>query len=399
VKIIIHTQYYPPEIGAPQTRLHELAVGLHNKGVDVTVLTAMPNYPHGRIHTGYGGWLKKETLDGIQIIRTGIYPVQSTRMIPRLLNYFSFVFSSLLIGGFQVARAEYLMTESPPLFLGIAGFLLSRWKRAKWIFNISDLWPQSVVELGILNANSLGYKVAGALESFLYKNAWAVTGQAKTILAHINARFPGLHTYHLSNGVDTRYFQPGGAAGKNKKFRFVYAGLHGLAQGLQQILKAAKKLPADAQVDFMFVGDGPEKQTLIQMAQDLELNRVQFLDAVSKDNMPEILRSADALIVPLKIQLTGAVPSKLYEAMAMGKPVILVAGSEAADIVNESGCGIVVQPGDIDALASAILQLRSHPIQAEQMGQNGRRAAVQKYDRINIAQDFLAFLHATTKSK
>lgn len=398
MRLVIHTQYYPPEIGAPQTRLHELAIGLHNKGVDVAVLTAMPNYPHGRIHQGYGCWMKKETLDGIQIIRAGIYPSQSTRMLPRLLNYFSFVFSSLLIGGFQLKRADYLLTESPPLFLGIAGFLLSRWKRAKWIFNVSDLWPQSVVELGMLNANSLIYHIASALEVFLYNHAWAVTGQSQTILAHINQRFSGLHTYHLSNGVDASYFRPNGAQSKNQRFRFMYAGLHGLAQGLEQILLAAKRLPADTPAEFIFIGEGPEKRRLSQLAQELKLTRVQFQDALAKEKIADALNTADAIIVPLKTQLTGAVPSKLYEAMAMGKPVILIAASEAAQIVNEADCGLVIQPGDIEGLIVAIQDLISDPIKAKRLGENARQAAVQKYNRAAIINRFFVFLSQGAKN-
>lgn len=121
--IIIYTQYYPPEIGAPQTRLHELAIGLMRNGIQVTVLTAMPSYPRGRIYAGYTGWLQMEDLDGVQVIRTAIYPTQSAGMLPRLLSYFSFIFSSLLIGGWRFGKTDFVLTESPPLFLGIAGFL------------------------------------------------------------------------------------------------------------------------------------------------------------------------------------------------------------------------------------------------------------------------------------
>jgi glycosyltransferase involved in cell wall biosynthesis len=395
--IVIHTQYYPPEIGAPQTRLHELAIGLLQKEIRVTVLTAMPNYPQGRIYKGYKGWLQTEYINGIQVIRTAIYPTQSTKMLPRLLNYFSFLFSSLLIGGNKIGNADFVLTESPPLFLGLAGLLLSRWKHAKWIFNISDLWPESVVELGLLRRESLSYKLSSMLEKFLYKNAWVVTGQSKTILEYLQKRFPNLHTYHLPNGVDTQYFRPDDEQPKNERFHIMYAGLHGLAQGLDQILKAAQKLPPTEQVDFTFIGDGPEKKQLAQMAKDQNLNHIRFLDPVSKDKIPSILQEADALVVPLKVQLTGAVPSKLYEAMAMGKPVILIAASEAAAIVNGAGCGVVVQPGDIDGLVSAIAGLKSDPPKIKQMGLNSRRAAVQKYDRANIINKFSKFLCESVK--
>lgn len=390
--IIIHTQYYPPETGAPQARLHELAIGLLQQGIQVTVLTAMPSYPRGLIFEGYKGWLQMENIDGVQVIRTAVYPTQSTKTLPRLVSYFSFIFSSLLIGVWQVSRADFFLTESPPLFLGLAGFLLSRLKGARWIFNISDLWPESVVELGILSRKSLGYKLSSALEKFLYKKAWVVTGQSRTILEDIQKRFPYLRVNHLPNGVDTNIFQPGNAQAENKDFHILYAGLHGLAQGLEQILWAAQKLLLAERIDFTFVGDGPEKQQLILLAKDLNLNNVRFLASVAKEEVPAILRTADVLIIPLKIQLTGAVPSKLYEAMSIGKPIILIAESEAAKIVNDANCGIVVRPGDIDGLVAAMLYFKTHPEECKQMGGNGRQVAVQNHDRAYITDRFAQFL-------
>jgi glycosyltransferase involved in cell wall biosynthesis len=392
MKIVIHTQYYPPEAGAPQTRLHELALGLMRNGIDVTVLTAMPSYPHGRIYEGYKGWLKVEYLDGVKIIRTAIYPTQSASMLRRMFNYFSFVFTSLLIGSWKTGGADFVLTESPPLFLGMAGFILSRWKKARWIFNLSDLWPESAVELGVISRKGLSYKISSVLERYLYKQAWLVTGQSKTIIENIHTRFLDLRTYHLPNGVDVNYFQPGNVQSANENLNIVYAGLHGLAQGLDQILMAAQKLSSEGCIDFIFVGDGPEKKKLIQLAKDMGLTNFHFLDSVSKDKLVQILKSADILMVPLKIQLTGAVPSKLYEAMSMGKPVILIAGSEAEKIVNAANCGLVVHPGDIDQLVSAIIHLKTHSEERKQMGANGRQAAIRNYDRADIVDKFAHFL-------
>jgi glycosyltransferase involved in cell wall biosynthesis len=165
-----------------------------------------------------------------------------------------------------------------------------------------------------------------------------------------------------------------------------------LAQGLEQILWAAQKLLSAERIDFSFVGDGPEKQQLILSAKDLKLNNIRFLESVAKEEIPAILRTADVLIVPLKIQLTGAVPSKLYEAMSIGKPIILIAESEAAKIVNDANCGIVVRPGDIDGLVAAMLYLKAHSEVCKQMGANGRRTAVENHDRVRIADQFAQFL-------
>jgi glycosyltransferase involved in cell wall biosynthesis len=390
LKILFHTQYYPPEIGAPQSRLHELAVRLVQYGFSVTVLTAMPNYPLGKIYAGYGGLFHEEKIDGVRVLRAAIYPSQKASFLPRLLSYFSFVFSSLFVGLLKVRSVDVVLTESPPLFLGISGYLLSRFKRARWIFNLSDLWPQSALELGIVSADSWGYRLSLFLEAFLYQKAWLVSAQSCESIQSVQARFPNIQTYHLPNGVDTTFFQPAGKLGDDF-FRVVYAGLHGLAQGLGQVIQVAQKLSAE-KIEFVLIGDGPEKQDLINMARDLNLSNVHFLPPVPKEKVPEILHTADALLVPLKIQLTGAVPSKLYESMAIGKPVLLVAQGEAASIVLNANCGMVVAPGDIDALAQTILFLKANLERSAQMGKNGRQAAVQNHDRDVIAKCFADFL-------
>jgi glycosyltransferase involved in cell wall biosynthesis len=386
------TQYYPPEVGAPQTRLHELAIEMMKHGIDVTVLTAMPNYPKGKIHNGYRGWYLVEFIDGIQVIRTAIYPSQSTNKFPRLLSYFSFIVSSLLIGGWKVRKSDYVLVESPPLFLGLAGYVLSRWKKARLIFNVSDLWPESAVELAIIKRESLSYRLSSSLEKYLYKKAWVITGQSRTILENIQERYPMARTIHLPNGVDTEIFFPDDIQIENENFQFVYAGLHGLAQGLDQILWAANKLKSTENLGFTFVGDGPKKKQLVQLAKDLNLRRALFFNSVSREKIPAILRNADVVIVPLKKQLTGAVPSKLYEAMSIGKPIILIAESEAAEIVRNAKCGMVIHPGDIDGLVTAMMYLKTHPKERKRMGENGRKTAVINHDRKRIVDEFARFL-------
>ncbi|MBI5296397.1 MAG: glycosyltransferase family 4 protein [Chloroflexi bacterium] len=390
--IIIHTQYYPPEIGAPQTRLHELAVELARHNIRVTVLTAMPNYPRGRIYDGYNGWFCEETLNGIRVVRTAIYPSQSANFLPRLFSYISFVVTSTLFGIMKIEDADFLLTESPPLFLGVSGWILSRWKRASWIFNISDLWPLSVVELGLLDPQGWGHKMSSSLERSLYKKAWLVTGQSKTIIENIQERFPYLRVYHLPNGVNTNFFRPGDNHPEQSQFNIMYAGLHGMAQGLDLIIKVAQKLSSSDNIKFILIGDGPEKVKLVQAAQYLDLDNIVFYEPVKKEEVPSFLRSADVLIVPLRVQLTGAVPSKLYEAMSMGKPIILIAEGEAAKIVNDADCGIVVRPGDMEGLVSAILYLKSNPDVCRQMGTNGRLVAIRNHDRAHIAEQFTKYL-------
>ena len=398
MRIGILTQYYPPEIGAPQARLSELAKWFVQRGHEVYVLTAMPNYPRGKLYPGYGGFFRREEQDSIHIIRSYIFPTKSVSILPRLANYFSFVISSLIIGIFALPKLDYLITESPPLFLGISGYFLSRIKRIKWIFNVSDLWPDSAVRLGIIR-DGFSLKMASALESFCYRKASLVTGQSKEILQNISDRFKEVRTYHLSNGVDTDLFRPDlrseelrNRLFKGLSFVAVYAGLHGIAQGLSQLIESAEKLKDLPNFSMVFIGDGPEKTDLISKVQQMGLTNIRFLDPFPHNAMPSILASTDVALVPLKNRLPGAVPSKIYEAMGSGLPVILVADGEAAQIISDANAGEVVRPGDIETLAAVLRALIENNEKRLQMGKNGRVAAERKFSRKVIANGFVDFL-------
>ncbi len=395
MNLIFHTQYYPPEMGAPQNRIFELCFSLAKLGHHITVLTAMPNYPTGKIFPGYGGLVRCEWDGPIRVLRTAIFPTQKVTFFLRLFNYFSFVISSLLIGGWYIQQADYLITESPPLFLGIGGYILSRWKRAKWIFNVSDLWPESAVRLGIVR-EGMALKLGRELESFCYRKAWVVTGQSQTILEDIRHRFSGVRTFHLSNGANHEMFAPDKACETIRREMgdgviVLYAGLLGIAQGLDQILFAAEKLKDFNEIKFIFMGDGPVRPDLISMAGRLHLGNVRFLKSVLKEKMPAWVASADICIVPLKLFLPGAVPSKIYETMASEKPVILVAKGEAADIVIKNQAGLVVEPGDIEGLVAAIHSLADDPELRKKLGKNGRKAVVEYFNRQKIVDQFAAF--------
>lgn len=394
---IIHTQYYPPETGAPQARLSELAEGLMQSGHEVTVITAVPSYPIGRFYPGYNGHLCREVMKGAPIIRSWIYPSKSVRLIPRLGNYFSFVFSSFLTGAALLPKADYIMTESPPLFLGISGYLLSRLKGARWIFNVSDLWPESAVRLGIVG-EGLPLTMSEHLESFCYRNAWLVTGQSREILNGVQGKVSDAATYHFPNGVDASRFGPRLRSedvhrelGDGAECVAVYAGLHGVAQGLLQIIEAAEELSdLKDRLKIVFVGDGPEKESLMERAKGLGI--VKFLPSRRKEEIPEILASADIALVPLKGYIPGAVPSKIYESMASGLPVVLAAEGEAAAILNESNAGVAVSPGKTSDLARAIRDLTLDPGLRKRLGDNGVLAAKEKFDRRRTVKKFLSYL-------
>ncbi|HEV2179072.1 MAG TPA: glycosyltransferase family 4 protein [Gemmatimonadaceae bacterium] len=405
MKLTILTQYYPPEIGAPQRRLSSLARHFVRAGHEVRVLTAMPNYPRGEIYPGYGGAARRETIEGVSVLRTWIVPTQRTTYAHRLANYFSFVGSSAALGAaMEPGRSDYLLVESPPLFLGMSGAWLSRVQRARLIMNVSDLWPESAVRLGVVREGSIVHRTSARLERWCYRRAWMITGQSREIVADIAGRMPGCRTYHLSNGVEVSEFGPE-HAGRDARVALgvdgdgsclaLYAGLHGIAQGLPQLLAAASALEGErAPMDMVFIGDGPVKHDLQREAAARRLERVRFLDARPPAALPPLLASADILLVPLGMPIPGAVPSKLYEAMASGRAVVLVATGEAAAIVREHDAGLVVDPGDAAGLAAALRALRDDPVRRRTLGENGRRAAVQFFDRSRIAARFIGTLEA-----
>ena len=402
MRVTILTQYYPPEIGAPQARLSEFASALVRRGHTVTVLTAMPSYPVGKIYAGYGGLMRREWRDGVEVIRTPIFPTQRADFLSRLANYFSFTCSASLLGTFLLRRCDYLIVESPPIFLGLAGLWLSWRTRAAMVFNVSDLWPESAVRLGVLRTGSISHRLTAWLERFCYRHAALVSGQTKTIVANIADRFPGCRTYHFSNGVKTRVFHPDRSTAAARATLgtddgdgcvALYAGLHGLAQGLDRVLDAAETLRSEGTtLRLVLVGDGPAKEKLMQQARERGLANVRFLDPLASAAVPPLVAAADIVLVPLATHIPGATPSKLYEAMASGRPVVLVAGGEPAAFVREHRVGIVVAPCDAGGLVEALRTLSADAALRRQLGANGRRTAEQLFDKGEIDNAFIAYL-------
>jgi glycosyltransferase involved in cell wall biosynthesis len=400
VRILILTQYYPPERGAPQNRLSDMAQRLMASGHSVTVLTALPNYPTGKIFREYTGkLLLEERLQGIRVIRTWIYATKKKNFAYRLLNYFSFVCSSFVFGAWKIGSADVIVVESPPLFLGLSGFLLSIVKRARLVFNVSDLWPESAVAMGVLKSKPL-IRLSTWLEEFLYRQSSLITGQTEGIVDSIRARFPGKKIALITNGVDVRTFlgtsNPGcrckirAEFGWNDNFVIGYAGLHGLAQGLEIILGAASRLREQKEIVFALFGDGPEKERLRRVASELKLTNVRFYDSEPTSRIPAILTSVDLAVIPLrKLEIfKGALPSKMFEAMAAGAPLVVSVEGEAKQLVERAQCGLCVEAEDPQALAEAILFLFQNHELLKTFGLNGQRYVTEHYDRQKIADRF-----------
>ncbi|HMN06641.1 MAG TPA: glycosyltransferase family 4 protein [Flavobacteriales bacterium] len=398
MRIIFLTQYFPPETGAPQNRLFAMAKALQGHGAQVTVLTAMPNYPDMRIHAGYRGKFHvREQLDGLDVHRAWLYVSQSRGLVARLFNYFSFVFTALLVGAFKLRKADVLLVESPPLFLGITAMLLARLKGAKLVFNVSDLWPESAVQLGLVT-NKAMIRVSTWLEERCYRRSALVTGQTKGIVRNISGRFPEKKVLWVPNGVDLEAIAAvDDVAPSDIRDRLgispgdlvlAYTGILGHAQGLHVVLEAASLLKERKDIHFILMGDGPEKEKLIALKKQLDPVQVHFVDRMPRKELLGMMRAVDAAVVPLLRNdlFLGAIPSKIFEALVLAKPIVLGVDGEARELfINEGRAGLFFEPEDAKALAQAAVQYADDRPLLAAHGANGARYVREHFDRKAIS--------------
>ncbi|MCZ6699602.1 MAG: glycosyltransferase family 4 protein, partial [Planctomycetota bacterium] len=282
MRIAILTQYFPPEVGAPQVRLFELAKRLRKRGHDITVVTAMPNYPAGRVFDAYRRRLFcVEYIDGVKVIRTPIYPSRSENLLVRLASYMSFVMTSLLLGTWSLARQDVLIVESPPLFLGLSGVAMSFLTRSRMVLMVSDIWPDLAIRMGDCISERQA-RILLKLESFLYRRSDCVALTNPGAVEQIKTRFPDVPCALISNGVDTTAFRPelrseairAEFGVSSDQFAVAYCGLHGFFQGLEVVVEAAKRLRDYPRVRFVMVGDGLEKSALVARAREAGLDNI-----------------------------------------------------------------------------------------------------------------------------
>src|SRR6185312_12154858 len=341
-------------------------------------------------------------MNEMRIHRAWIWVGKSKSILPRLLNYFSFVFTSMWIGWFTLGKADYLLCESPPLFLGISALFLKRVKKAKLIFNVADLWPESAEKLGLITNKSL-LNITTKLEEHLYKSSALIVGQAMGIVKNIQDRFPNKIVYWLPNGVDLTFYNSDAITTHWKEengfsqddFIILYAGIIGHAQALELVLKAAQLTKEKPNIKWVLLGSGPEKEKLLAMQQQMQLTNVYFYPPVPKSTMPEVLKAADAALVPLqRIDLfLGIIPSKVFEAMAMKKPLLLGVQGESKELFIEQGkAGLAFIPEDENDLVKNAMLLYNNRSDAAQYGENGRNYVEAKFNRDVIAEKFYNFL-------
>lgn len=353
MKVLIVSFYYEPEVGAAPSRITNLAKGLKASGMDVDILTCLPNYPKGRIFEGYRGHFSmKETVDGINVYRYWTYATVSKNPLKRVLAMTSF---ATTLWAFACRRKliksyDRIIIQSPPILVAASAIaLFKKCFHKHTILNVSDLWPMSAVELGFMREGSLSHRTMCRIERFMYRNADAVMGQSNEIVEHVRSMFPNKHTFLYRNLQPTHI--KGHAKPRGKKLKIVYAGLFGVAQDMFSLLRSINFV--ELGVEMHLYGGGNQMSAIEEYIAQGDKN-IYYHGYVSKQQMSEELRKYDLSIIPLAAHIHGAVPSKIFDLLPEGIPVLFSGEGEGARIVKDYGFGLVSTHGDYAALAQNI---------------------------------------------
>jgi glycosyltransferase involved in cell wall biosynthesis len=396
MRILFLCQYFPPEMGAPSARTHEHARQWVADGHQVTVLTGFPNHPTGIVPPEYRGRLfQSESLDGIRVWRTWFYTTPNERFTRRIASYLSFMVSAILAAALRRADYDMVVATSPQFFVAVAGFVVARLKRKPLGLEIRDLWPEGIVAVGLLRRDARVTRMLEWLERFLYRQADCIVTVTESFRRDMIARgIDGAKIHTVRAGADVDRFAPGPRdnevrreLGLGDRFLASYVGTHGMTQGLGTVLEAARLLRDRDDIHFLFVGEGADKKHLIEQRDALGLTNVTFVDQQPKERMPLFLAASDTLLVPLRRHelFEGTIPSKLFEGMASGRPVLLGVQGEAAEILREANAGIALEPENSAAMAAAIAALADDPQRRRALGEAGTR-----YVRARCARSVLA---------
>ncbi|HET9121849.1 MAG TPA: glycosyltransferase family 4 protein [Solirubrobacterales bacterium] len=398
MRVTLLTHYYPPEVGAPQARLSALARGLSRRGVEVTVHTGFPHYPDGVIQPPYRNrpWQTEEA-DGVRVVRSAVYPAPNRGFGRRILNHVSFGLSSVASSPAS-GPADAVIVETPPLLLAGASIAYAGTKEAALIVNVSDMWPDSAVALGTLRRPRL-VGAARALEHACYRRAAAIvcpTRGIETALGFLEEA--GGKVHRIPPSVDPELF-PASPPRANGTFKVLYAGTLGMSQGVGTLVDAAELLDDSPEIQFVIAGDGAEGPELRRRLADGRAPNVTMLGRVPHERIPELYAEADAAVVLLRDRplFEGALPTKMFEAMSAARPLVLSAAGEAATLVKEVSCGVVVPPERPQELAVAVADLSRDRARAGRLGAAGRQAVVEGYSRERAFDRWYELLRDVTR--
>jgi glycosyltransferase involved in cell wall biosynthesis len=395
-KIGIMTQVYKPETGAAQNRLYEMAAGLKSLGWEVSIITSMPNYPHGRIFDGYRGrFFMKETLDDMEVRRYWLYPSNSGKSLPRLLNWISFSLTVLCSFPYLWRkRFDFIVVQSPPLLLGISGLILSRFSRSRMVLNVSDIWPLTARELGAISDGFL-YRRLEQVERILYRRSFIRLGQSREIIDHIRGH-NAERTFLFRNGVDpSRYREYVTKNNKRHTPAIVYAGLLGVAQGIVDICRYINF--REIRVEFHIYGAGPEQKKLEQFLAAFPDRGIYYHGQIARDKIPEVMPQYSAALIPLVKHLYGAVPSKIYESMAAGLPILYSGEGEGRKIIEEYDLGWTSSARDFETLKRNMEKVRTNRQELAVKRQNCLDAAERIFSRAVQVENLNHYLNSFQK--
>ena len=406
--ILFLTDNFPPEVNAPASRTFEHCREWVKAGHKVTVVTCAPNFPKGKVFDGYRNraW-QTEEMDGIRVIRVWSYITANEGFVKRILDYQSFMVTATLASPF-VRGVDVVVGTSPQFFTACAAYVVAGMKRVPWVFELRDLWPESIRAVGAMK-ESKALDWLEKLELFLYRKANAVVSVTNAFRDNLIGRgIDGAKIHVVTNGVDISRFNPREKdaelvreLGLDGKFVAGYIGTHGMAHALETLLEAAAKLKARPDGDryrILLLGDGARKAELVAQAQAKGLDNVLFVDSVSKEQVVRYWSLLDVSIIHLrKTELfTTVIPSKLFECMGMGIPVLHGVAGESAGIVEKEGAGIVFEPENADALCDGLARLAADRALYDQYRSNAL-AGAHNYDRSVLAGRMLGVLEGLVK--
>jgi colanic acid biosynthesis glycosyl transferase WcaI len=407
VKILYISQYFPPEMGAPAARVSELARHWVRAGHDVTVLTGFPNHPDGVVRPEYRKDFRRlvcrERVDGVKVVRTWLLPFPNRKAHERMLNYSSFCLSAAITGSF-LERPDVVIATSPQLLVGLSGWWAAKVKGVPFVLEVRDLWPESLAAVGLGSANSFLHRGLGKIAGFLYRKAEHIVVVTPAFREHLTRvwKVPGPEISVVQNGVETGLFSPRNRdvelrqqIGAEGKFVVSFIGTIGLAHGLETVIEAAERLGSMApDVMFMLLGAGADRERIVTLAAEKNLHNICFVDQQARERIPAYIAASDACLVMLRKSevFETVIPTKMLEFMACARPVLLGVGGQAKEILEQSGGGVCVEPGNVDELCGAILQLRARPELCDALGRNGREYIVRNLSRERTAGEYLEVL-------
>ncbi len=408
LRILFITDNFPPEVNAPATRTFEHCREWVQMGAHVTVITCFPNFPQGKVYKGYKNQcIRKERVEGIDVIRVWSYITANEGFVRRTLDYMSFAMSAFLTG--LAHKPDVIIATSPQFFTTWTAFALSMIKRKPWIFELRDLWPESIKSVGAIHDGFL-YRFLEKIELFLYRRAHHIIPNTYAFGDNLIRRgIPAEKISVIPNGANLELFDPGTDSGNLResmglggKFVIGYIGTHGMAHALDFVIRSIAQLQ-DSSYHFIFIGDGAMKKSTMQLAGDLRLDNVTFLDPVPKNKIPHYLDLIDASLAPLKKNDTfkTVIPSKIFEAGAMGKPMLLGVDGQARSIVEEYGSGLYFEPENTEDFIDKVKQLAGDKELQKRLGEGGKKLAL-AFDRKKLAAEMLDVLekvaHPTRKT-